>query len=166
MGGKKKPGKPGRGASGKTPVVGAIERDGRVVTMVTRTVSQNDLTGFIAANVNPNATVFTDDFSGYGRLTKAGFKHLTISHAQGFYADGDTHTQNIESFWSLIKRTLKGTYVSVEAFHLHRYLTEYGFRFDNRRVNDGLRFIRLASQVSGKRLTYKQLTGKELATGA
>jgi transposase-like protein/ribosomal protein L37AE/L43A len=166
FGGKKIPGKPGRGASGKIPVVGAVERGGRVVTILSRNVSQKELTPFVQANVEPTAKVFTDDWSGYRKLPSAGFNHSTINHTLGFYTDGDIHTQNIESFWSLIKRTLKGTYVSVEPIHLHRYLGEYGFRFNERKANDGQRFVTVASQVTGKRLTYKQLTGKELAAGA
>jgi transposase-like protein len=161
MGGKKKPGKPGRGASGKIPVVGAVERGGRITVMVTDNVGQKTLTPFAQNRVSATATIFTDEWSGYGKLSLNGFTHRTINHKTGLYVDGDIHTQNIEAFWSLLKRSIKGTYVSVEPFHLSRYLDEYSFRFNTRRSNDGQRFLELVSAISGKRLTYAKLTGQE-----
>jgi ISXO2-like transposase domain len=78
------------------------------------------------------------------------------------YVNGQVHTQGIENFWSLLKRGLTGTYVAVEPFHLDRYLDEQVFRYNNRRgMNDADRFKLAVSQVSGKRLTYAELTGKE-----
>lgn len=78
------------------------------------------------------------------------------------YVDGRVHTNGLENFWSLLKRGISGTYVSVEPFHLFRYLDEQTFRYNNRKdLNDGQRFALAMSQVFGKRLTYSQLTGKE-----
>ena len=104
--------------------------------------------------------MYTDSWSGYRKLSAAGFEHRTINHKTGLYVQGEIHTQNIESFWSLMKRSLKGTYVSVEPIHLGRYADEYTFRFNERKSNDGERFLKVASQVSGKRITYAKLTGK------
>jgi hypothetical protein len=87
-----------------------------------------------------------------------------VNHATE-YVKGQVHTQGIENFWSLLKRGLAGTYVAVEPFHLDRYLDEQMFRFNNRGtrdnpLNDGDRFMLAVSQISGKRLTYAELTGK------
>jgi hypothetical protein len=83
-----------------------------------------------------------------------------IDHAVK-YVEGQVHTNGIENFWSLLKRSVSGTYVSVEPFHLFRYLGEQSFRFNNRKdLNDGDRFSIVASQVAGKRLMYKELIGK------
>ena len=167
FGPKKVPGsKPGRGASRKTPIVGAVERGGRITVMVTDNVSQKALTPFATSNISATATVYTDEWSGYGKLSLNGFTHRTINHKTGLYVDGDIHTQNIEAFWSLLKRSIKGTYVSVEPFHLSRYLDEYSFRFNNRKGKDGDRFVTALTSVAGKRVTYKELTGKVLAAGA
>jgi transposase-like protein len=153
--------KRGRGAWGKTPVVGAVERGGKVVTQLTQFVGHQALTPFVAATVKQDAKVYTDEWAGYNKLSGLGFDHQTINHNTGLYVKGDIHTQNIESFWSLIKRTLVGTYVSVEPIHLHRYLAEYGFRFDVRKRTEAQRFTAVLSQVAGKRLTFAQLIGKE-----
>ncbi len=95
-----------------------------------------------------------------------------IDHAVA-YVDGRVHTNGLENFWSLLKTRVSGTYVSVEAFHLFRYLDEQTFRYNNRKdLNDGQRFALAMSQVFGKRLTYSELTGKDTdslqheATGA
>ena len=76
------------------------------------------------------------------------------------YVEGEVHTNGLENFWSLLKRSIHGTYVSIEPFHLFRYLDEQAFRFNNREASDGQRFVKVASSVMGKRLTYVELTGK------
>jgi hypothetical protein len=85
-----------------------------------------------------------------------------IDHAEK-YVDGQIHTNGCENFWSLLKRALKGTYVSVEPFHLFRYLDEQAYRFNSRKMSDGARFLDAAASVFGKRLTFTALTGKHLA---
>ena len=80
------------------------------------------------------------------------------------YVRGEVHTNGLENFWSLVKRGLKGTYVSVEPFHLFRYLDEQVFRYNNRKMNDGDRFNIVVREIFGKRLTWDRLTGKEGAT--
>jgi hypothetical protein len=99
-----------------------------------------------------------------GRPTLASILTLcirVINHAEK-YVDGNVHTNNIENFWSLLKRGLKGTYVSVMPFHLFRYVDEQAFRFNHRQSNDATRFLLAAKQITGRRLTYNKLTGKSL----
>jgi len=88
------------------------------------------------------------------------YTHEIVNHAET-YVRGHVHTNGIENFWSLLKRTLKGTYVSVEPFHLFRYLDEQAYRFNNREENNAARFVGVLSDVVGKRVTYKRLTGKD-----
>jgi hypothetical protein len=100
----------------------------------------------------------------YKNLPTLQFVHETVNHVTE-YVRGEVHTNGIENFWSLLKRGLKGTYVSVEPFHLTRYVDEQVFRFSNRATKDNPltdadRFTLAASQISGKRLTYAELTGK------
>jgi transposase-like protein len=107
----------------------------------------------VRVNVEPGATVYTDALKSYLGLSDA-YDHKTIDHAIEF-VNGSIHTNNVENFWSLLKRTLKGTYVSVDPAHLDRYLDEQAFRFNERDKNDGGRFRKVVSSVAGKRLTYE-----------
>src|SRR5436190_22586061 len=92
--------------------------------------------------------------------TRDPYAHQVVDHACQ-YVDGRVHTNGLENFWSLLKRGISGTYVSVEPFHLFRYLDEQTFRYNNRKdLNDGQRFQLAMSQIAGKRLTYDELTGK------
>ncbi len=104
------------------------------------------------------AEIITDAFGSYKRL-KDEYVHNVIDHCEK-YVEGHVHTNGLENFWSLLKRTITGTYVSIEPFHLFRYLDEQAFRFNNRETNDAGRFALVTAAVVGKRLTYKQLTGK------
>jgi hypothetical protein len=90
------------------------------------------------------------------------YKHEAVDHAIQ-YVDGLVHTNGLENFWSLLKRSIKGTYVSVDPFHLFRYLDEQAFRFNNRETTDGGRFMRALRSIVGKRLTFSELTGAEMA---
>ena len=105
--------------------------------------------------------VYSDALKSYNDLNYD-YMHSVINHAEK-YVEGNIHTNGIENFWSLLKRTIKGTYVSVEPYHLFRYLDEQSFRFNNRKVKDADRFIKAAQNITDKRVTYKQLTGKEPA---
>jgi transposase-like protein len=148
---------------GKVAVMGLLERHGEVRTMVVPDVKRESLDSNIRDHVEPRANVYTDKLRSYKHLnTNDDFVHAVIDHAVK-YVDGHVHTNGIENFWSLLKRTLRGTYVSVEPFHLFRYLDEQSFRFNNRKTDDKTRFLRVAANVTGKRVTYKQLTGKEPA---
>jgi hypothetical protein len=109
--------------------------------------------------VEVGSSLYTDKYPGYKHL-EGEFTRGVINHAEK-YVDGQIHTNGIENFWSLLKRGLNGTYVSVEPFHLFRYLDEQTFRFNNRKANDAYRFDLAVCQIVGKRLTYSSLTGKD-----
>lgn len=147
----------GTGGSGKVAVMGLLERDGKVRAKVIADATQLTLHGEVRQHVEPGAELFTDGWKGYSGL-HADYIHQVIDHAEK-YVDGQIHTNGIENFWSLLKRGIKGTYVSVEPFHLFRYLDEQSFRFDAREGNDADRFMQTVKQVAGRRLTYKELTG-------
>ena len=89
------------------------------------------------------------------------YEHKVVDHAVA-YVDGQVHTNSLESYWSMLKRTLGGTYISVEPFHLFRYLDEQAFRFNERKLPDAQRFALALTGILGKRLTYSALTGSEL----
>src|SRR5207302_6170016 len=103
-------------------------------------------------------SVFTDELKSYDALT-AKYAHEVIDHTES-YVRQNVHTNGLENFWSLFKRALKGTYVSVEPFHLQAYADEQCFRFNNRKMTDAERFAIVMKQIVGKRLTYDELTGK------
>ena len=153
-------------APGKTIVMGMLDRKMRQVrAMVIPNVKRATLQEQILNHVEGGSQVITDDFPSYKYALAEKFVHDVIDHTKG-YVDGQVHTNGIENFWSLLKRSLRGTYVAVEPFHLDRYVDEQVFRFNNRGskdepVNDGQRFEMLLSQVAGKRLTYSALTGKD-----
>jgi transposase-like protein len=146
------------GYSGKAIVIGLLERHGEVRCSVIPDAKHNTLHEQINQHVESGAEVFTDEWRSYFGLN-ANYIHQVINHAEE-YVRGNVHTNSIENFWSLLKRSIKGTYVSVEPFHLFRYLDEQSFRFNTRKGKDADRFNKLAGQVAGKRLTYKGLTGK------
>ncbi len=108
-------------------------------------------------NVEKGANLFTDEWRSYRGLDEH-YIHEVINHSIE-YVQGNVHTNGIENFWALLKRTLKGTYVSVEPFHLSRYLDEQTFRFNERKGKDKDRFLKAVGSISGKRLTYQELTG-------
>ena len=152
------------GASGKTIVMGLLDRDLRQVrAKVVPDVKRETLQAEVLREVKHGSKVFTDGWVGYDLLHNR-FVHEFVDHAER-YVDGQVHTNGIENFWSLLKRTLRGTYVAVEPFHMERYLDEQIFRFNNRATKDNPltdadRFVLALSQVSNRRLTFKELTGK------
>jgi transposase-like protein len=150
----------GTGGKDKVTVMGILERGGTVRLKVVPDTKKETLQGEIRFHVTPGAEVFTDQNPSYKGLLPEYF-HASVNHAADEYVRGRVHTQGIDNFWSLLKRGLNGTYVSVEPFHLFRYLDEQAFRFNYRKdLKDGDRFSIIASQVAGKRLTYKELTSK------
>jgi transposase-like protein len=160
--------KAGRGTD-KTPVFGILDRETRKVrTQVIPEVKRETLMNAILDNVKKGSTIYSDGLRDYMPLKSMHFVHDTVNHVTE-YVRGEVHTNGIENFWSLFKRTLNGTYVAVEPFHLHRYADEQAFRFNNRAtkdnpIDDADRFMLAVSQIAGKRLTYAELTGK--VTGA
>ena len=151
----------GVGPMGKVAVMGLLERHGEVRLKVVPNVRRHSLHREIRENVEVGSNVFTDALHSYQGLdVDAEYIHRVIDHAEA-YARGHVHTNGLENFWSLLKRGLKGTYVSVEPFHLFRYLDEQAFRYNNRKdLDDAGRFDLAIRQIVGKRLTYKQLIGK------
>jgi transposase-like protein len=145
------------------PVFGVLDRESRQVrAMVVPNVKRETLQNAILENVEKWSKLYTDGWQGYDNLES--YVHKTVNHIQE-YVRGEVHTQGIENFWSLLKRALRGTYVAVEPFHLDRYVTEQVFRFNNRAtkdnpINDADRFTLAMNQISGKRLTYSELTGQ------
>ena len=148
----------GTGASGKTIVQGVLERGGKVRCAVVPNQKRHTLQPLIRECVESGATVYTDALKSYAGLD-ADYVHAVIDHAK-CYAEGRVHTNGMENFWSLLKRMLKGTYVAVSPEHLIRYLDEEVFRFNERKGNDGTRFVEAMAGVVGKRLQYAELTGK------
>jgi transposase-like protein len=149
----------GTGGKGKVAVMGLLERDGKVRAKVIRDASQLTLHAEVSSNVEPGAELFTDGWKAYSGLHQD-YVHQVIDHAEK-YVDGQIHTNGIENFWSLLKRGIKGTYVSVEPFHLFRYLDEQTFRFNERKGKDADRFVKTVRQIAGKRLTFDELIGKK-----
>src|SRR5580704_18525616 len=148
----------GSGTDGKEIVLGMVERGGDVRVMHVEKRSKPVLQKQIREHVEADAAIFTDELRSYDGLNE--FRHEVVNHAVE-YARGNVHTNTMENFWSLLKRGLHGTYVSVEPFHLFRYLDEQAFRYNNRQgMNDGERFTYAMRKVVGKRLTYAELTGK------
>lgn len=151
----------------KAVVMGMRTRNSREVrAMVIPNAKRETLQNKILENVGWGSRIYTDQHVGYDGLNATRlFVHKTVNHMQE-YVRGEVHTQGIENFWSLLKRTLKGTYVAVEPFHLDAYLNEQVFRFNNsgRKMNDTLRFEKAMSGVAGHRLTYNELTGTGSAT--
>jgi transposase-like protein len=150
----------GTGCKDKTAVMGILERGGEVRTSVVTNRKKKTLQGEVKKHVTAGAALFTDALLSYDGLSEQ-YGHEVIDHAEA-YVKGRIHTNGLENFWSLLKRGLHGTYVSVEPFHLFRYLDEQAFRYNNRKkpFDDFKRFDHVLSSIVGKRVTYAQLTGK------
>jgi transposase-like protein len=145
----------GPGPKDKIVVAGILERGGEVRARPDRKAVT--LERKIIANVEQGATVYSDAHDGYGALGSI-YVHQTVDHAQ-LYVDGQVHVNGLENFWSLVKRGLGGTYISVEPFHLFRYLDERVFTFNLRGLSDYGRFELVLRAAAGRRLTYLELTG-------
>ncbi|HEX4055909.1 MAG TPA: IS1595 family transposase [Tepidisphaeraceae bacterium] len=153
----------GTGMTGKTVVMGLLDRhSGKNSTVRTEVLTGNvnkaTLHPVIHKHVEPGSHLYTDAHGGYRGLDPT-FTHKFIDHAEK-YVEGAVHTNGIENFWALFKRCIKGTHISIEPFHLAAYVDSEAFRFNNRKVKDGDRFMLAMQGVSGKRLTYKSLIGK------
>lgn len=147
----------------KTMVMGVLKRTSEdalscVRVRIVQSTSVGQVLPVVRENVKPGAEIMSDTLPAYTAL-RSDYTHATVNHAAEEYVRGRVHTNGIENFWSLVKRTLSGTYVSVEPFHLSRYLDEQAWRFNERKLSDGERFRKLASAIVGLRLTWKELTG-------
>jgi transposase-like protein len=148
----------GRGPDGKAIVAAVLERGGKVHAQVMDSRKKTPLQKLVRDNVEAGSNLYSDALKSYDGLSED-FAHQVIDHAEK-YVDGQIHTNGLENFWSLLKRGLHGTYISVEPFHLFRYIDEQAFRYNNRNVTDAERFAAVMKQIVGRRLTYAQLTGK------
>jgi len=153
----------GTGGKDKTVVMGILERGGKIRTAVVADRKKAALQSHVKAHVQAGTALYTDALLSYDGLAQE-YAHKVIDHAEK-YVDGKVHTNGLENFWSLLKRGIAGTYVSVEPFHLFRYLDEQVFRYNNRatkerKVTDADRFNLAVSKIIGKRLTFAELTGK------
>ena len=149
----------GTGTKDKTAVMGILERGGKVRATVVPSRRKAVLQEEVYKHVTAGAALYSDALLSYEGLA-ADYAHKVVDHATQ-YVDGRVHTNGLENFWSLLKRGISGTYVSVEPFHLHRYLDEQMFRFNNRKeLDDAGRFDLAVRQIVGKRITFAQLTGK------
>jgi len=149
-----------RGYQQKKGVMGMLQRNGRVRAKVIDESDTKTLLGLIGENVETGSTVMTDDHGGYRNMSDE-YIHEIINHARE-YVRGNVHTNSIENFWSLLKRSLKGTYVSVSPAHLQKYVEEQVFRFNERKGKDKDRFVKMIESIGGKRLTYAELVGYEI----
>jgi transposase-like protein len=143
----------------KTPVVGMIERGGRVRPRIVADVTAASLKEAVRRNIAPSSTVYTDEWSGYriwmGKTFEGG--HETVRHSTYEYARGDVHTNTIEGFFGILRRGLNGIYHSVSRKHLHRYLSEFEFRYNHRELTDGERAQQAIRAANGKRLQYREV---------
>lgn len=150
----------GTGTKDKVAVLGILKRGGKVVTKVVENRRKATLQAEVHEHVRAGSALYTDELLSYEGLASK-YAHQVIDHAVR-YVDGEVHTNGLENYWALLKRGLAGTYVSVEPFHLFRYLDEQAFRFNNREgLKDFDRFKLALSQVIGKRLTYAEVSAKE-----
>ena len=147
----------GTGMMNKVIVQGMLQRGGRVVCGVVPNTRRVTLDPKVREVVEPGTTVYTDAIPSYRRLRDT-YVHKVIDHAVS-YVEGVVHTNGIENFWSLLKRTLNGTYISVREWHLFRYLDEQAFRFNERKGNDYKRFCQTMSGTIGRRIEYAALIG-------
>ena len=149
----------GTGGKDKTAVMGILERGGKVRTTVIPNRKKKALQTEVRKHVEAGSALYSDALQSYNGL-EGEYAHKVIDHAVA-YVDGQVHTNGLENFWSLLKRSISGKYVSVEPFHLFRYLDEQAYRYNNRKdMNDSDRFDFAVRQIVGKRLTWAEVTGK------
>jgi transposase-like protein len=142
-----------------TAILGMVQRRGKVRARVIPNIKGKTLIPIIRENVEQGSEFFTDALPSY-ELLATDYRHAAINHSVEYVRE-NVHTNSIENFWSLLKRTIKGTYVSVAPEHLQAYVEEQAFRYNERESNDKDRFLEVIKSVSGKRLTYQQLIGYE-----
>lgn len=134
--GGKKPGKRGRGAAGKAVVMGIKGREGNVKTQVIKDAKRKTIESIIHQEVPKGSSIYTDEWWAYTHLNKQGFIHDTVNHGTKEYVNRNIHTNSIESYWSQLKRSIKGTHIHVSEKHLPKYLGEFDFRHNNRKIPD------------------------------
>jgi transposase-like protein len=144
----------------KTPVVGMVQRGGKLHAVVTGDTGSATLMGLISKHIDLDATVYTDEHMPYRTLPKLGYKHESVNHGSKEFVNGMASTNTAESFWSHLKRGIDGIYHHVSAKHLQKYCDEYSYRWNTKDMTDGERFEDWFSNINGKRLMYKSLINK------
>jgi len=159
--------KHGRGKIGpfqKAPVMVLVERGGAARAFPIDRVTSFNLQQAIRQNVAPSARIMTDSYKGYpGVGVQFAGGHHSVNHSQGEYVRGDVHSNTAESFFAIFKRGLTGVYHSVSRHHLHRYASEFAFRYTNRKMDDGARTALAIRKAQGKRLIYRASVRKKPA---
>lgn len=157
---KKKKQSEGRNANDKTPVVGLLEQDGKVIAFVVPDTEGPTLKSLMKTHVEKGSVVVTDAYRSYNGLSDE-YKHIVVKHNDGSYVvDSKFHTQNIENFWSIFKRGIIGIYHGISRKHLQRYCEEFTARYNTRRLSEGERFEAFLINCDGIRLKYKDLVAK------
>ena len=151
--------KAGRGAVGKTAILGRRERKGRVKAMPIKNADQRTLQTAIHDNISIGSQLYTDDHREYHGLNGVLYQHKSVKHSAKEYVNGMVHTNGIESVWAVLKRGHNGTFHNISTKHLGRYVDEFAFRLNegNVEVDTADRMTALAQRIAGKRLTYKDL---------
>lgn len=116
----------------KTPIVGAVEREGKIVAKVTQDASSTTLQRLLRSHVEIGSTLYTDEWRGYTRAARLGYDHNTVTHSANDYANGSVHTNTIEGFWGQLKGSIRGTYHFVSPKYLQSYLNEFAYRYNHR----------------------------------
>lgn len=145
-----------RGGHTKTPVLGILERNGKVFAVPIKDRKAKTIIPIMEDTVKAGSTIYTDEFKGYISLSK-NYNHEFVNHSASEYVSGNVHTNGIENFWSLLKRGIDGIYHHVSDKHLKRYVNEFTFRFNNRNLSEGSKFDVALANVNNKRLDYKTL---------
>ena len=154
---KKIEGNTGRSLKGKTPVVGTIERKGKLNANVVVNTTSATLTREVVANVKKTASLYTDEYLGYKGVSRI-YDHSVVKHNSHQYVNDRVHTNTIEGFWSLLKRGIFGIYHFTSKKHLQKYVDEFVFRYNTRDTTEAMRFNLLLANTQ-HRLTYKELIG-------
>lgn len=156
---KRTEGTQGRSTKVKTPVFGMVERNGRIVAMSVKATDAKTLEPIITEHVTLGSKIMTDEWTAYVRLHRL-YDHQIVRHGQGEYVSGDAHTNTMEGFWSLLKRGIVGIYHHVSVKHLDKYVDEFSYRYNSRKIKDGDRFEDMFKRVEG-RLMYRTLIKKD-----
>jgi transposase len=143
---KKTPNAQGRSTKKKIPVLAAVERDGNIIAKVVGNTSSSVIQPFVKANISLSAEIKTDEYRGYSNLNKLGYNHDTVDHGRKQFVKGTAHTNNLEGFWSQLKRSINGTYHFVSPKHLQTYVNEFAYRYNRRKAVTPL-FSSLVSKV-------------------
>jgi transposase-like protein len=145
----------GRACVDKTPVLGMLERRGSLVAKVIKDTSAAQIEPIVTSTIESASIVMTDEWRGYRKLNKI-YSHSFVKHGEGQYVVGEVHTNNIEGFWSQLKRSIFGIYHSISKLHLQKYVDESVFRYNTRKIGEGDR-IALIISLTNSRLRYREL---------